>query len=127
MSLLLPTALLVIVFVVIAMAGSEGLWSNAITLVNVVTAALLATNFWEPVADLLIEQFPQGTYLWDFSALWGLFAVGLIVLRTATLLPEAMTSPTWMRMSGVCSRIMVNIAIAPALSAVPPGIGERST
>jgi hypothetical protein len=84
MSLLLPTALLVIVFVVIAMAGSEGLWSNAITLVNVVTAALLATNFWEPVADLLIEQFPQGTYLWDFSALWGLFAVGLIVVRAAT-------------------------------------------
>ena len=41
-------------------------------------------------------------------------SVPCMVLRTATLLPEAMTSPTSIRMSGVCWRIIVNIAIAPA-------------
>ena len=55
-----------------------------------------------------------------------LVSVPVIVLRTATLFPVAITSWTSMCMSGVISRIMLNIAIAPALSAVPPGMGVRS-
>ena len=48
------TLLLLLIFVgCIAALYTDGMWSNAIGLINVVTAALLATNFWEPAADWL--------------------------------------------------------------------------
>jgi hypothetical protein len=56
-----------------------------------------------------------------------LVSVPVMVLRPATLFPDAITSSMSMCMSGVISRISVNIWIAPALSLVPPGMGERST
>ncbi len=49
-----------------------------------VTAALLATNFWEPAARALEGWQPSYTYVFDFIVLWGLFAVFMIVLRVAT-------------------------------------------
>jgi hypothetical protein len=60
------------------------MWSNAIRLINVVTAALLATNFFEPLARWLDKWQPKYTYLWDFLALWGLFALLMIVFRLVT-------------------------------------------
>ena len=48
--------------------------------VNVVTAALLATNFWEPVAGWLMQKMPSGVFLWDIVVLWLLFAVFLFGL-----------------------------------------------
>ncbi len=53
-------------------------------LVNVITAGLVATNFFEPVAALLTKQLPKGTLFWDMIALWGLFAATLGVLRAIT-------------------------------------------
>ena len=41
-------ALLIVFISCLAVTYTEGLWSNAIRLVNVVIAALLATNFFEP-------------------------------------------------------------------------------
>jgi len=76
--------LLVILFACVAMLFAEGMWSNAIRLINVVTAALLAVNFFEPVARWLDGMEPSYTYIWDFLALWGLFAVFMSVLRAAT-------------------------------------------
>ena len=61
-----------------------GLWSNTITLVNVITSALLATNYFEPLANLFDKQEPSYTYIWDFLALWGIFAVSMTILRVAT-------------------------------------------
>jgi hypothetical protein len=54
---------------------TEGMWNNAIRLINVITAALLAMNFWEPVAHWLTTKMPSFTYFWDFLALWGLFVL----------------------------------------------------
>jgi hypothetical protein len=51
------------------------MWSNAIRLINVVTAALLATNFFEPVARWLDHWQPSSTFVADFLALWVLFAL----------------------------------------------------
>jgi len=76
--------LLVILFACVARLFAEGMWSNAIRLINVVTAALLAVNFFEPVARWLDGMEPSYTYIWDFLALWGLFAVFMSVLRAAT-------------------------------------------
>jgi uncharacterized membrane protein required for colicin V production len=81
---LLPILITLILFICVAMMYNEGLWSNAIRLINVVTAALLATNFFEPLAKELDNWAPKLTFLWDFVVLWGLFAAVVAVLRTFT-------------------------------------------
>ena len=81
----LTLVLLAIFFASVAMLIREGLWSNAITLFNVITAALLATNLWEPAARWLETSVDKTyRYLWDFLAIWGIFCIAMIVLRTAT-------------------------------------------
>ena len=77
--------LLVLIFVVaIATLGLEGLWGNAIALINVVTAALVATNFWEPLAGWLLSKEPRGQYVWDFVSIWGIFVLTVSVMRLAS-------------------------------------------
>ena len=61
-----------------------GLWSNTLMLVNIITAGLLATNYYEPLADWFEQQAPSLTYLWDFIAIWAVFAVAMTALRAAT-------------------------------------------
>ncbi len=73
-----------IIITCIAMMLSEGLWSNTLSLINTVIAAIIATNYFEPLAKFLDEQAPSYTYFWDFLSLWGLFALSVTVLRTAT-------------------------------------------
>lgn len=70
--------------VCIAMLWNEGMWNNCITLVNVLFAALVAMNYWEPAADFLNEKMPSYTYVLDFLALWFLFFIAYIVLRGIT-------------------------------------------
>ncbi|MEX0675722.1 MAG: CvpA family protein [Pirellulales bacterium] len=79
------TILLVLIFVaVFAALMTQGLWSNTITLVNVITAGLVATNYFEPLAQFLERQEPSFAYVWDLFALWILFGVTMVVLRAAT-------------------------------------------
>ncbi len=81
-------ALLVFLFgvfiICVAMLWNEGMWSNAITVVNVTLAGLIATNFFEPLARMLDGVQPDYTYLWDYLMLWGLFAVSIGLLRAFT-------------------------------------------
>ena len=84
MGMLFNLLMALIVVGVFASLMSESLWSNAILLINVVTAALLATNFFEPVANWLESSVPSGAYFWDIIALWILFAVTLGLLRALT-------------------------------------------
>lgn len=84
MSFLLPLLMFVILMACIGVLFTEGMWSNAIRLINVVTAALLATNFWEPVARWLDEWNHSYTYFWDFIAIWGLFFVFMAIARSIT-------------------------------------------
>jgi hypothetical protein len=77
--------LLILIFVaVFASLMTQGLWSNTITLVNVITAGLIATNYFEPVADFLESQEASFTYVWDLFAIWILFGVTMVILRAAT-------------------------------------------
>jgi hypothetical protein len=76
--------LFLVLFICVAMCWNEGLWGNAITLVNVMLAAMIATNYFEPVAALIDKQMPSYTYLWDFLSIWLLFAFGYAVLRAFT-------------------------------------------
>ncbi len=87
MSAILPLLMIVILAACIGVLYPEGLWSNAIRLVNVVTAALVAMNFFEPLARWIEgrgEWFAAATYFWDFISLWVLFGVSMIVMRVAT-------------------------------------------
>src|SRR6478609_11159291 len=77
--------LLIIIFVAcFASLMTGGLWSNAIMLVNVLTAGLLATNYFEPLANFFDDQDASFTYVWDFLAIWLIFGIAMIVLRLAT-------------------------------------------
>jgi uncharacterized membrane protein required for colicin V production len=73
---------LTIVFIIcFASTAMQGVWNNAITLVNVVLAAMLATNYWEPVASWLDNWNHRYTYLWDFLAIWLVFGAAFLILR----------------------------------------------
>jgi Colicin V production protein len=68
----------------VASQAKAGIWSNFITLVNVITAALLAVNYWEPLANWLQSNAASLTYLLDFISLWLIFGVSMGVMRAAT-------------------------------------------
>jgi hypothetical protein len=84
MSSLLTFLMLAILFAAVATLYTEGLWSNAVRLVNVVTAALLAANYFEPLARWLDDMMPSYTFFCDFLALWILFVAFTLILRLAT-------------------------------------------
>jgi hypothetical protein len=74
-----------ILFASVAMLYSDGLWSNAVRLINVITAGLLAMNFFEPLADWLEQSVsPSYTFFWDFISLWGLFIIFSVIFRQLT-------------------------------------------
>jgi hypothetical protein len=83
-AVLFPILMLVILAACAGTLYPEGLWSNAVRLVNVLFAALLATNFWEPLARWAEQMEPTFTFFWDFLCLWGLFCVFLVLFRVLT-------------------------------------------
>ena len=60
----------------------EGLWSNTITLVNIIISGLVAFGFYSPLAIYLDEMLDgEYTYLLDFVTIWGLFVITMLVCR----------------------------------------------
>ena len=87
MTIILPLVLLLLFAGILACLYTEGMWGNAIQLINTVTAALLATNFYEPAArwiEGMSDSLRSYTYCWDYLMLWILFAVFLLIFRTLT-------------------------------------------
>jgi hypothetical protein len=82
--MLVTLLMIVVLFACIATLYADGLWSNAVRLINVVTAALLAMNYFEPLANWLDAQQDSYTYFWDFLSLWGLFVIFSVIFRVAT-------------------------------------------
>lgn len=79
------TGMLFLIWIVcIAMLWNEGMWNNCITLVNVLLAALIAMNYFEPVADFMESKMPSFTYVLDFLCIWFLFFLVYIILRAVT-------------------------------------------
>ena len=74
----------VIMLACVASLFNDGLWSNAVRLINVIFAALLAMNYFEPLATALDNWNSTYTFMWDFLSLWGLFVVFSIVLKVLT-------------------------------------------
>ncbi|HJQ80801.1 MAG TPA: CvpA family protein [Lacipirellulaceae bacterium] len=85
---------LIILFAAIAMMVREGLWSNTITLVNIIVSGLAAFGFYSPLVIYLDEMSDgEHTYWLDFAVIWVLFAVVMVVCRVLT----AAASKTRMR------------------------------
>ncbi|GEM_PF-790716 len=85
----METLILVVFFIVVAAAlWFTGFWSSLISTVNIILAACFASAFFEPVADQL--EYSSGAmsksyaYLWDVIALWLLFFVAALVIRSLT-------------------------------------------
>ena len=74
--------LLILFIAVFASLLRDGLWSNTITLLTAVTAAVIATNYFEPVADLLTGFVPSMLHFWDLFALGLVFTLSYVLLRT---------------------------------------------
>ena len=77
MSALLTLILVLIFLACLGFLYPEGMWSNAIRLINVILAALLAINYFEPLARQLEEVAAELHLLLGFSrdvgGVWGRF------------------------------------------------------
>jgi hypothetical protein len=83
--MLFNVVLIAVILGAVAMLFREGLWSNAIGVINAVTAGVVATNFFEPVTRLLTESVPSMDYNWDILVLGVLFALTYALLRQVAL------------------------------------------
>ena len=61
-----------------------GLWSNLITLINLLLASMIASICFEPVALKLLSMNSSYRYLYDFIAVWLVFLFVFVVLRGVT-------------------------------------------
>lgn len=80
-------SILYLILIVVVIAASNwwfGSWNIAINLINFFISALIASSFFEPVADWLETFDNTFTYLVDFVAIWMLFAVSFVSMRIVT-------------------------------------------
>lgn len=77
---------------------SEGLWGSALMFFNVLFAALITFNFYEPLAQLIIDQVGNETVssFADSVSMMLIFIVSLLLLRlaTETITPSMVRFPT---------------------------------
>lgn len=60
-----------------------GIWNNCLTLMNTILAGLIASSFYEGLSEQLASSLGYKDLV-DFLAVWILFVVSFIVLRTLT-------------------------------------------
>ena len=82
--MIITLLLLLILVIVMGLVGTDGLWHSVITFFNVLLAATLATNFFEPASLWLDAQMPTYTFVIDILVLWGLFAFFVLIFRLLT-------------------------------------------
>lgn len=76
---------ILIFLAIVAATWFMGLWSNLLTLINFILAAMIATNIYEPICDAMERSGSEGmTYLLDFLILWGVFFISFGLFRLAT-------------------------------------------
>jgi len=75
---------------------SEGLWGSALMFFNVLFSAVIALNFYEPLAQLIATNASFLSGFADTLTLTGLFIVSLVLFRviTETLAPAMVRFPT---------------------------------
>src|SRR5262245_34006970 len=75
----------IILFAATAMMVREGLWSNSISLINIIVSGLIAFGCYAPLTIFLDERTGgQYTYLLDFIVIWFLYVVSMVICRALT-------------------------------------------
>ncbi len=69
---------------IIASTWWFGLWSNLITLINLLLSGLIAASFFEDLANQLESMQPTYRSMWDFISIWLLFAGSFFLFRGLT-------------------------------------------
>ena len=104
--------ILILMFVlVIASTWWFGLWSNFITLVNLILSGLIATSFYQNLVAVLLGPMETYAVVLEFLSIWAVFVVSFLVLRGAT---DAL-SPIRLRfdkLTELIGRSLLSIAIA---------------
>src|SRR5262245_35269398 len=74
----------IVVFAGLAMTVREGVWSNTLTLINIIISGLVAFGLYSPIVVYLDEESTKGqhTYWLDFAIIWALYAVTMVILRS---------------------------------------------
>ncbi len=81
---MIPAITIVSMLIIVLAMWFLGLWNNVVTLVNLLLATLIASNWFEPLASLLDGGTSSYTYLLDFVSIWLLFFGSFTVLRVTT-------------------------------------------
>lgn len=68
-----------------AFSVRDGIWTNLIRLFNLVFSGLIATTYFETLADTLEGFLPSFTYFVDFLSIWLIFVVVFAILRELTI------------------------------------------
>jgi hypothetical protein len=75
----------IVMFAGVAMMVREGLWSNAIMLVNIIISGLVSFGFYSPLVIYLDEKTDgEHTYWLDFAVIWALYCAAFVITRTLT-------------------------------------------
>jgi len=82
--MIISILLALVLFGCVGFLYREGVWGNSVRLINLVTAGLLAMNFFEPAASWLTGMMPSFTIFWDFLAIWFIFALSLSLMHEIT-------------------------------------------
>ena len=103
-------------------------------LINVIIAGLLAMNFWEPLATLFQQTAPGAAFWVDSFLLLTLFAVFLMILRTATdyISRQPIAFPKWVDLGGgflasAITGFIVYCFLGTAIATAPLPPAENST
>lgn len=85
MAWLLTLLMVVVIAACVGFLYRDGMWGNAVRCVCAFMAAILATNFFEPVARILEDSFgPKLTYFYDFVSFWLIFIATFLILHILT-------------------------------------------
>ncbi|MBC19427.1 MAG: hypothetical protein CMJ74_04090 [Planctomycetaceae bacterium] len=82
--MILSALFVLIMLVVIAEIGKDGIWHSLLTFFNVMFSGTLTMNFFEPVALRLDVMMPSFSYFVDFLAFWGIFISSSLLIRLLT-------------------------------------------
>lgn len=111
---MLILSLVLIFLIAIASTWWFGLWSNLITLVNLILAGLIASSFVENLSFELFLRMKSYFVLLPFVSIWLLFAISFIVLRTATDVLSSMRLK-FDTVTELIGRSLLSLAIAGVL------------
>jgi hypothetical protein len=111
---MLMLSLILIFLISVASTWWFGLWSNLITLVNLILAALIASSFFENVSFELFLRMKSYLVLLPFVSIWLLFGISFIVLRSATDYLSGMRLK-FDRVTELVGRSLLSLAIAGVL------------